>query len=60
MFVEIAIVILIIIISYLVIFIENFEDEELNMYNYCNKSYIMKNCVPTKKCLEFGYDKICS
>ena len=40
---------------------EKFNDEEnMNMYNYCVNNFNLRNCVPTKKCLEFGFNNICS
>ena len=55
------ILLILICISYLFFYIEEFTDEEdMNMYNYCVNNFNLRNCVPANKCLEFGFNNICS
>ena len=36
------------------------QQENDNYYQYCLGNYSLKKCVPDKKCLKYGFNKICS
>jgi hypothetical protein len=57
----ISLFVFLITISYVFLHIEDFNDQEnLNYYNYCVNNFNLRGCVPNDRCLNFGFNNLCS